>query len=100
MPERRCQPAARYDASAGRHHTLRIESVDVVGNVAGQERNILIDNNPPTAATDFVADTGQAWRATNSFAFSWRNPPQLYAPIAGAEYELCPAANAQNNHSG
>jgi hypothetical protein len=81
-------------------HTLRVESVDSAGNVGGQDRGILIDNTPPTAATDLAAQGGDAWQPTNSFVLSWRNPRQTNAPIAGVEYEFCPLSNALADHSG
>ena len=32
---------------------------------------------------------GDAWRRSNGFAISWQTPPQAYAPITRAWYELC-----------
>ncbi len=70
-------------------HTLRVESVDSAGNVAGQDRAVSIDNTAPAAALEPTSDAGDGWRAVNAFSVSWRNPRQAHAPIAGTEYELC-----------
>jgi hypothetical protein len=75
-------------------HTLSVETVDSAGNASGESRTILLDNTPPAAAMDLALAGGSAWRSTNSFSLSWRNPAQDHSAIGAARYELCPAGGA------
>ena len=81
-------------------HTLSVHSVDSAGNVGGQDKGVLIDNTAPAAAAELVSALGDAWQASNAFSLSWRNPRQAHAPIAGAEYELCPLVNGSPSRQG
>jgi hypothetical protein len=72
-------------------HTLSAQAVDAAQNVGGSAGvTISTDNTPPTQALDVVLDGGATWRTENKFRVSWRNPPQRFAPIVAAEYQLCP----------
>ena len=81
-------------------HTLGVQAVDAADNVGGDSRTVLVDNTAPAAALDAEVAGGSSWRAANSFALSWRNPPQAHAPIGAVKYRLCPLANAPGNGTG
>jgi len=85
--------------SDGRH-ALVIEAVDTGGNVGRAATTIYVDNNPPGWARAPVLAGGDRWRAANSFSVKWSNPAQMASPIGGADYMLCPAANAAGNTRG
>ena len=74
-------------------HRLGLYAVDRAGNSGSQERDIKIDNTPPSAPLD-LAVVGAAWRSTAAVGLTWRNPGQEFAPIAGAEIEMCPVGEA------
>jgi hypothetical protein len=72
-------------------HTLSAQAVDAAQNVGGSAGvTIYTDNTPPTQALDVALDGGGTWRTENKFKVTWRNPPQRFAPIVAAEYQLCP----------
>jgi hypothetical protein len=71
-------------------HTLTGQAVDSAGNAGGVSRQIQVDNTPPVAATDATVAGGATWHTTSGFTLRWTNPPQRFAPIAAARYELCP----------
>jgi hypothetical protein len=74
-------------------HTITIDSVDAAGNVAGVSRRVLIDNTPPAPPVALSLDGGYGWRRANAFSVQWQaSPDDGGAPVAGAVYELCPAA--------
>ncbi len=103
---RGCDPAARtcpdwpgamLDVStagglADGAHELSIQAVDRGNNVGGLSRRVYIDNTPPAAPSELTVDDGDGWKPANSFSVRWKNPPQNAAPIAGADYQLCPAS--------
>jgi hypothetical protein len=72
-------------------HSVVIQSEDAAGNVAQIGRQASIDNTPPGPPQQLQVDGGDGWRNTNTFTLRWQNPAQTNtAPIAGANYELCP----------
>lgn len=74
-------------------HTLTITAVDAAGNPVKVDRRILIDNTPPAPPVALSSDGGYGWRRANSFSVRWQDPPDDGgAPVAGAVYEICPAA--------
>lgn len=73
-------------------HRLTLEAVDTAGNPSILERDVFIDNTPPGQPQELALAGGETWRAENNFDLTWRNPVEKgVAPVAGAEYELCPA---------
>ncbi|MFL5844345.1 MAG: hypothetical protein ACJ762_06595 [Solirubrobacteraceae bacterium] len=73
-------------------HTLTLETVDAAGNPTEVSRTIKIDNTAPAAPTGLAVVGGDGWRSANGFGVMWTNPvTDGVAPIAGAEYRLCPA---------
>jgi hypothetical protein len=74
-------------------HTLAVEVVDAAGNPTRTSRTVLIDNTAPVTPVDVQVAGGAGWRSTNDFDVSWRNPQETAAPIAGAEFELCPSGS-------
>jgi hypothetical protein len=73
-------------------HTLIVEARDAAGNVEQVPRDILVDNTAPSSPQQLALDDGERWTRSNSFNVRWRNPPDDGgAPVAGANYELCPA---------
>lgn len=71
-------------------HRLSLEATDRGDNRAALQRDVLVDNTPPAAPTDLAVDGGDGWKPTNRFTLRWTNPVQTAAPIAGADYRLCP----------
>ena len=83
--------ATGSDLSDGKHR-LTVQAVDRADNVGELTRDLFIDNTPPASPRDVAVRTGDAWRPSATFDVTWKNPPQDFAPIAGAEYTLCPTA--------
>ena len=74
-------------------HTLVLAAQDAGGNEATATRTVHVDNTPPAQPADPSVDGGDGWRVANGFDVRWSNPPEKgVAPIAGAEYELCPVS--------
>jgi hypothetical protein len=73
-------------------HTLALEAVDTAGNGARISRKVLLDNTAPGPPQNLTLDGGDGWRSSNAFTLRWQNPADGGAPIAGAGYQLCPAA--------
>ena len=74
-------------------HEVTVAVTDAAGNVEQISRPILVDNTPPDVPQDLAIEGRGAWQRNNAFDVSWRNPSRdPGAPIAAAEYELCPAA--------
>jgi hypothetical protein len=71
-------------------HRLVIEATDRGDNRGALQRDILIDNTPPAAPSNLAVDGGDGWKPANLFTLRWTNPVQNAAPIAGADYRLCP----------
>ncbi len=77
-------------------HRLTLEAIDAGGNASRIERDVFIDNTPPGQPQELSLAGGEGWRAENDFELAWRNPAEKgVAPIAGAEYELCPSSGGQ-----
>lgn len=92
--------AATRTVSDG-YHYLTVAATDGAGNIGSARKGIFIDNTAPTAPQSLRLTSGGTWRSQNSFAISWRNPPQPgTAPIAGAETAICPAANGPDVWTG
>lgn len=73
-------------------HTLTLQAIDRADNVAALSRTVRIDNTAPAGPQGLDVAGGEGWRSTNRFELNWRNPPQAgTAPVAGAEFVLCPA---------
>jgi hypothetical protein len=65
-----------------------VAAEDASGNANYAAGTALIDNTPP-ARVDVSVAGGEGWRRTNSFALTWTNPPERYAPIIAAFTRLC-----------
>lgn len=72
-------------------HSLTAQAIDAGDNPGSDVREVLIDNTAPGQPETLAIDGGDGWRATNKFRVTWKNPVEEHAPIAAAEYELCPA---------
>jgi hypothetical protein len=81
-------------------HRLTVQAVDTADNAANDVRTIYTDNTPPISPASLTLDGSDGWRTANSFDVSWNNPPQSAAPIAAADYVLCPSSNAANDSTG
>jgi hypothetical protein len=93
-PCRNSSPAFQLDTTTIKpdgQHALAVEVVDAAGNPARVGRTVLIDNTAPVTPLDVQVAGGAGWRSTNDFDLGWRNPTEAAAPIAGAEFEICPA---------
>lgn len=74
-------------------HKLTLETTDAAGNPAQLTRTIQVDNTAPPAPDGVVVDGGDGWRSANGFGVSWSNPAtEGLAPIAEADYRICPAS--------
>ena len=74
-------------------HSLRGRATDSAGNPGSSgARVIAVDNHPPVSPQNATVDGGAGWRTAQSRTVRWTNPPEKFAPIARARYELCPAA--------
>lgn len=89
--------AAQQDGA----HAITAQAIDAAGNVAQETRQVLIDNTPPAPPEQLRLDDGDGWHATNAFAARWTNPDEPgTAPIAGAQWKLCPAVGTAPCRSG
>ena len=80
------------DFADGRH-TLSGRAIDSADNAGGTaEQRIAVDNHPPVSPQNAAVDGGAGWRPAKTRTVRWTNPPEAFAPIARARYELCPAA--------
>ncbi len=80
-------------------HTLTVQAIDSADNAGGSDHTINVDNTAPVTPAGTVIDGGAGWRPENQWTVRWKNPAQTFAPIAAAEYELCPAAAESSNPS-
>lgn len=72
-------------------YTLTLSAIDGAGNPSSVSRTILVDNTPPDAPQSLTVDGGDGWRPTNNFNINLAlGPVTSGAPIAGANYQLCP----------
>jgi hypothetical protein len=82
-------------------HVVSLRALDAAGNIARQDRSLLVDHNAPAAPRALTLRDGASWRSENRFEVSWTRPPAGdESPIGTAEYELCPALNAPYDDSG
>ena len=77
-------------------HALTVQAVDSAGN-SGRHRTatIQVDNTAPVSPVGATVEGGAGWRAQNAWTVHWTNPPQQFAPIAGARYSAVPARGRQ-----
>ncbi|HEY4278081.1 MAG TPA: carboxypeptidase-like regulatory domain-containing protein, partial [Conexibacter sp.] len=95
--------SAAVDLSQVAHgsHVLVISAVDPAGNIAERAFPLLVDHNAPATPRALRIASGTGWRSENRFDVAWANPADGdESPIAGADYELCPATNAPYDSSG
>lgn len=72
-------------------HAVAAQAEDASGNPASSAAaTINVDNMAPLAPRRARLTGGRVWRASNNFTVAWRNPPQAFAPIAGANWRICP----------
>jgi hypothetical protein len=72
-------------------HAVVGQAEDGSGNPAtSPAQTVYVDNTPPAAPIGAHLTGGIGWRSGNSFTLAWTNPPESYAPIAGAHYRVCP----------
>jgi hypothetical protein len=82
-------PTAGFGADGP--HTLTLSATDAAGNPSSVSRTIYIDNSPPDPPQNLTVAGGDGWRPTNDFTVTWTSsPPKVGAPVAGAEWDLCP----------
>jgi hypothetical protein len=75
-------------------HRLTVQAVDSAGNVNSVSRDVLLDNSPPGPPQGLTLDGGEGWRGQNTFSLRWVNPAVSAAPLAGVQWQLCPAAGS------
>ena len=80
-------------------HTLTAQALDSADNLGSTDKVISVDTTAPVAPQGAAIAGGPRWQAANRWGVAWRNPPQRFAPIAGADYLLCPAAADSSNPS-
>jgi hypothetical protein len=78
-------------------HAVRVEAYDSGGNVTSVEQSFRVDNTAPDAPLGPALAGGTGWRASNSFALTWRNRPQNASPITGVRFNLCPSSSPAVN---
>ncbi len=93
-------PGAALNVATGNgiadgEHELTLEAIDRGDNRTSVGRKVRIDNTAPAAPSDLAVAGGDGWRSSNEFTVRWRNPEQDAAPIAGAEFRLCPASGPE-----
>lgn len=76
-------------------HALSAQAFDSAGNGNSVGQTVLIDNSPPGPPVGASVAGGEGWRSQNSFDVRWTNPPSSGAPLAGVQWEMCPAGGAQ-----
>jgi hypothetical protein len=79
---------------------LVVGAVDAAGNRSTATVRVSVDNIAPSAPLHLTAAGGDGWRQSNSFALRWTNPHQADAPIAAAEYAVCPGERAPSDWTG
>ncbi len=81
-------------------HVVSVSALDVGGASIVERTYLRVDREPPSAPRRLSIAGAERWRDENRFAVSWINPPGGGAPIAGAEYEFCPATNGPYDRQG
>jgi hypothetical protein len=82
-------------------HTLALSATDPASNAATVDLPLLVDRQAPAAPRGISLSGGDAWRSQNRFGAAWADPPaEGEAPIAEADYELCPQSNDAYDESG
>jgi hypothetical protein len=81
-------------------HEVRLTARDVVGNAVTETLLLSTDGSAPGAPRALRLADNDAWRPINRFDVSWSNPTADGAPVAAADYELCPARNQPYDSSG
>jgi hypothetical protein len=85
----RALATAGFGADGG--HMITLSGVDGAGNPSSVSRPIYIDNTAPDPPQSVTVAGGDGWRSTNEFTIDWANTTKGGAPVAGAEWDLCPA---------
>jgi hypothetical protein len=79
-------------------HTLAGHAIDSADNTGGTAAlHIAVDNHPPLSPQNPAVDGGAGWRTSSIRTVRWSNPPEKFAPITRALYQLCPAAVDSTN---
>lgn len=76
-------------------HALTAQAFDSAGNGNSVGQTVLIDNSPPGPPVGASVAGGEDRRSQNSFDVHWTNPSTSNAPLAGVQWQLCPAGGAQ-----
>jgi hypothetical protein len=63
-------------------------------------RTVYVDNTAPASPIGAALSGGTGWKAANAFGVAWSDPTQAASPIAGADFSICPAANAPGDQRG
>ena len=72
-----------------------VMAIDAANNFVRTAATINVDNTAPTAPLEVTVAGGDAWKQTNSFSVSWRNPVQSAAPIVAAAISSAAPSTAQ-----
>ena len=95
------EPGATHQFDSSRvpdgKRVLQATATDAAGNVARSEpKTIYVDNHAPEAPVAAAVLGGDAWRQSNAFDVTWRNPDQGVAgPITKVHYRVCGASGCQ-----
>ena len=74
-------------------HQAQIVTRDPSGQgTASAAWPIRVDNTPPAPPSSVAVEGGDGWRNNNRFSLTWENPIERHAPIAAANWRLCPVA--------
>jgi hypothetical protein len=76
-------------------HALSAQAFDSAGNANSVGQTVLVDNSPPGPPAGAAVAGGEGWRAQNTFEVHWTNPSTSAAPLAGVQWQICPAGGTQ-----
>ncbi|MET0601516.1 MAG: hypothetical protein ABW167_05955 [Baekduia sp.] len=76
-------------------HALSAQAFDSAGNGNSVGQTVLVDNSPPGPPVGASVAGREGWRSQNAFEVHWTNPPTSAAPLAGVQWQICPAGGTQ-----
>lgn len=81
-------------------HSLGAQAFDSAGNGNSVWQTVFVDNSPPGPPVGASVAGGEDWRSQNSFDVRWTNPSSSGAPLAGVQWQICPAGGTQTCTAG
>jgi hypothetical protein len=82
-------------------HDLSAVAMDNAFQRTERHLQLRVDRTSPLAPTGLALVGGDRWRSHNQFELNWVNPRETGpTPSVGAQYTLCPIANASHDPTG